>query len=60
MDPNKVVEIEPGVFQWLAIDGETVVTQTKEEILAEAKKANEAPHLGVYRWVHPDGTFRGN
>jgi hypothetical protein len=60
MDANKVVEINPGVFQWLAADGETVITQTKEEILAEAKKANKTPHLGVYRWTSSDGTFRGN
>ena len=60
MDANKVTEIEPGVFRWLATDGETTITQTREEILEEAKKANAFPHLGLYRWTRSDGTFRGN
>jgi hypothetical protein len=57
MEPNKVVETTPGVFQWLDLQG-NLVTQTKEQIDEEAAKANKTPHLGVYRWTREDGTFR--
>ncbi len=64
LSPNKVTEVSPGVFSWLSLasdpDDVTVVTKTADEIAADAKQANEAPHLGVYRWTRADGTFRGN
>lgn len=59
MDLNKVEEVAPNEYRWVDTFGITV-TATGEEIAASAKKANDEPHLGVYRWTRSNGTFRAN